>query len=122
MTTGEKIRLARINKGLTQAELAERMNVSFPNISKWERDVRKPKVETIVRLAKALDVRFEDIAVLEDTADDRADDDRHELVKIVRCEHCELAMRTEIYERYHLCKCLINGCFVPANHFCGHGK
>lgn len=56
MTTGERIKAARINAGLTQRELAERLNVSFVNISQWENGVRNPKIETLQKIAEALGV------------------------------------------------------------------
>ena len=56
MTTGERIKAARINAGLTQRELADRLNVSFVNISQWERGRRSPKIETLQKIASALNV------------------------------------------------------------------
>ena len=41
---------------MTQAELAQKLGVPFQSISQWERDVRKPKKETIASIAKALNV------------------------------------------------------------------
>ena len=56
MTTGKRIKNARRQAGLTQAELADRLGVPFQSISQWERDIRNPKKETIVRIAKALNI------------------------------------------------------------------
>ena len=36
---GEQIRSLRKNKEITQNELAERLNVAFQTVSKWERGV-----------------------------------------------------------------------------------
>ncbi len=36
---GEQIRALRNGKGITQNELAERLNVTFQTVSKWERGV-----------------------------------------------------------------------------------
>lgn len=54
MTTGERIKAARKNIGMTQAELAAKLDVPFQSISQWERDIRKPKYETIEKIANAL--------------------------------------------------------------------
>lgn len=62
MTTGERIKAARINAGLTQRELAERLNVSFVNISQWENGVRNPKIETLQKIAEALGVEVWELA------------------------------------------------------------
>lgn len=54
MTTGERIKAARKKAGMTQAELAAKLDVPFQSISQWERDVRNPKNETIEKIARAL--------------------------------------------------------------------
>ncbi len=47
---------ARKAKGLSQEELAERLNVSRQTIYKWEAGVTYPDIEKLSRLAKQLDV------------------------------------------------------------------
>lgn len=54
MTTGQRIKAARKKAGLTQKELGERMGQSFQSIAQWENDLRKPKLETLQRIAAAL--------------------------------------------------------------------
>lgn len=39
MTLGEKIALLRNQQGMSQGDLAEKMNVSRQSISKWEAEV-----------------------------------------------------------------------------------
>lgn len=56
MTTGQRIKAIRKQVGLTQAELAQKLNVPFQSISQWERDIRKPKKETLANIAKELGV------------------------------------------------------------------
>lgn len=56
MTTGERIKAARKKAGMTQAELAAKLDVPFQSISQWERDIRKPKYETIEKIAHALGI------------------------------------------------------------------
>lgn len=65
MTTGQRIRAARTSKGMTQAELADRLGIPYQSIGQWERDVRKPKYETLCRIAKALEVSVSDICSIE---------------------------------------------------------
>ena len=50
-TLGENIARYRKQIGLTQEELAEKMNVSGQAVSKWENDLSYPDVETLKRLA-----------------------------------------------------------------------
>lgn len=54
MTTGENIKAARKAKGMTQAELAEKLEVPFQSISQWERDIRNPKHETLEKISHIL--------------------------------------------------------------------
>lgn len=58
---GETISSLRKKKGLTQNELAEKMNVTDEAVSKWERDLSCPDVNTISRLAEVLDVSVEEL-------------------------------------------------------------
>ena len=78
---GEKIRSARISANMTQAELAEKLGVAYQNIGQIESGKRKPKLETIVKIAYALGCRVEDLIGLE-TFDTGAkfDDRRKELL------------------------------------------
>lgn len=58
MTTGERIRAARIAAGMTQAELADKVGVKFAAIHKYETGkIENFKRATIAKLAVALDVR-----------------------------------------------------------------
>lgn len=54
MTTGERIKSARKRAGLTQSELAEKLNIPYQSIGQWERNVRNPKAETLIKIANAL--------------------------------------------------------------------
>lgn len=56
MTMGQIIRNLRKGRGYTQEELAERLNVTFQTISKWETDSGMPDISQIVPLAKIFDV------------------------------------------------------------------
>lgn len=56
MTTGQRIKIARKNAGMTQSELSSKLNIPYQSISQWERDLRNPKRETLQRIADALGV------------------------------------------------------------------
>jgi len=58
MTIGERIREARKSKGLTQKQLADKLQISYVNISQLERNERDPKHETIMRIASALNLSY----------------------------------------------------------------
>lgn len=53
---GNRIRVAREKKGITQEELAERVNISPSHISVIERGVKTVRIDTVVRIANELDV------------------------------------------------------------------
>ncbi len=61
MTTGQLIRAARKNAGMTQAELAQKLGISYVGISQWENDLRNPKYDTIRRIAAALGVEWTEL-------------------------------------------------------------
>lgn len=48
---GERITQERERLGLTQSELAEKLDVSQKSISKYERDDRRPNFETIAKMS-----------------------------------------------------------------------
>ena len=58
MNTGERIKTARKQAGLTQKELGEALGVSFQAVAQWETGRRVPKVETLQRIGEALGVSW----------------------------------------------------------------
>lgn len=54
MTIGESIRYHRKRLNLTQAELAQRLNVTAQAVSRWENDTGLPDITMAVPLARAL--------------------------------------------------------------------
>ena len=58
MTRGEQIKAARKKAGITQAELASRLGISFQGVAQWENDLRTPKIETLQKIADALGFGF----------------------------------------------------------------
>lgn len=53
---GKNLRTARQNLGLTQEEVAERSGVQAGEISRIERGLRDPKVSTLEKIARALEL------------------------------------------------------------------
>ncbi len=58
MTMGKTLKNLREKVGLTQKELAERMNVSPAHISQYERNLRNPSISQLKKFADALGVSF----------------------------------------------------------------
>lgn len=61
MTIGELIKTTRKRAGMTQKQLAEKLGVSYVNISQLENDQRTPKYETVLSIAAALGVEWEEL-------------------------------------------------------------
>ncbi len=58
---GRRIAEARRNKGLSQAELAAVLGVSFQAVSRWERGESMPEIHRLLPLAGALEVSLEEL-------------------------------------------------------------
>ncbi len=53
---GQKIKLVRKSKNMTQEQLAEIVDIGVPNISYIENGKFAPSIDTLQKIAKALDV------------------------------------------------------------------
>ena len=60
-TLGAMIAELRKQHGMTQLELAEKMGVTDKAVSKWERDLSCPDINSIPNLAEILGVSVEDL-------------------------------------------------------------
>lgn len=54
-TFGENLKETRKRMGVSQQQLADRLEISLPGISQWESNRRSPKPDTVRRIAKALE-------------------------------------------------------------------
>ena len=61
MSFGENLQAARRKKGLSQEELAGKLEVSRQAVSRWEMDQGYPETEKLVALAGALDVSLDSL-------------------------------------------------------------
>lgn len=60
-TMGEIISTLRKEKGMTQKELADMLNITDKAVSKWERDVAYPDTQTLPKLAEIFGVSLEEL-------------------------------------------------------------
>ena len=58
---GEIISTLRKNKNMTQNELALKMNVTDKAVSKWERNISCPDINSLSKLAEVLDTSVEEL-------------------------------------------------------------
>jgi transcriptional regulator with XRE-family HTH domain len=61
MNTGERIKQARKKAGITQKELGNLVGMSYQQIAQYEKGIRKPKLETLSKIAEALNVLSSDL-------------------------------------------------------------
>ena len=67
MKINEKISILRRDSGLSQDELAERLNVSRQSVSKWETGSALPDSDKILALAELFDVSTDFLLGVENT-------------------------------------------------------
>nr|DAZ18289.1 MAG TPA: helix-turn-helix domain protein [Caudoviricetes sp.] len=67
MTVGENIKKIREKKGMTQKELADKCNIIYQTIGKYERDLLNPKYETLQKIATALDISYFELLDISET-------------------------------------------------------
>ena len=60
-TLGMMISSLRKQNGMTQLELAEKMGVTDKAVSKWERDLSCPDVNTIPKLAEVFNISVDEL-------------------------------------------------------------
>lgn len=61
MDIGKKIKYIRTEKGITQKELASKLGTSQQNLAQYENGKRNPKLETVRKIAEALDVTISEL-------------------------------------------------------------
>lgn len=61
MTVGENIRRIRKEKGWTQSQLAHELNISQQMIGQYENNIQPHRIDTIEKIARALDVSVLDL-------------------------------------------------------------
>lgn len=57
---GKQIKEMRLEKGLSQAQLAKEIGVSQKAIDYWERNVNEPKASYIVALVKFFEITYDE--------------------------------------------------------------
>ena len=60
MTPGAKIKELRLERSISQAELAKQIGVSQKAIDYWERSINEPKIGYVILLVKFFDISFDE--------------------------------------------------------------
>lgn len=97
MTVGENIKRIRKEKGLTQKQLGERLNMTQSAVGQFENDKTSPKIETIDKIASALGVRIVDIMEQFTMEQFKTTSEYQKLEKEVNAEKGIIAILADIY-------------------------
>ena len=80
-TFGTMIATMRKENGMTQLELAEKMGVTDKAVSKWERDLSFPDINSIPKLANIFNVTVDELMQVK--ADTKANAENNKVSEIV---------------------------------------
>lgn len=53
---GEQIKKLRMNKGMSQVQLADKLNVTKQSVSNWENEYIMPSVDMLIKIANFFNV------------------------------------------------------------------
>lgn len=85
-TFGMMVAALRKEKGMTQQELADKMFVTDKAVSKWERDLSYPDVDSIPRLAEIFGISVDELMQVKTESTRRGRKDfRSQMALIFRC-------------------------------------
>mgnify|MGYP000871135525 CR=1 FL=1 len=82
-TLGMMIASLRKESGMTQLELAEKMCVTDKAVSKWERDLSCPDVDTIPKLAEIFGISMDELMQIKDNSQNAEKKDITPLVYMI---------------------------------------
>ena len=66
---GKTIQMLRANKGMTQAELGNALNVTYQAVSKWENDLSQPDLSTISAMCKLFEISLDQFIAISEGKD-----------------------------------------------------
>lgn len=95
LTIGETIKRLRRERGITQETLAERMNVSCPAVSKWERGETLPDITMILPLASYFGVSADELLGFDAAKTEQK-------IQNILDEYHRLGALGKVHEKFHL--------------------
>ncbi|MBP3665361.1 MAG: helix-turn-helix transcriptional regulator [Tyzzerella sp.] len=73
-TLGMMIVSLRKEKGMTQLELAEKMGVTDKAVSKWERDLSCPDINSLPKLAEIFEISVDELMQVKSSAQEQKEE------------------------------------------------
>ena len=111
-TLGMMISSLRKEKGMTQLQLAEKMGVTDKAVSKWERDLSMPDLNSIPKLAEIFEISVDDLMQMKtDTTENRSQNKVDEIIDTV-LKGIGIAMGTAVTVLSILGELKVNTAFV----------
>jgi len=109
--TGSFIREKRKEKGFTQKDIAERLNVTDRAISKWERGLCAPDIALLEPLSKILEVSISDLISGEES---QAENKKNEkiIVETINYSNREMTIKTKRLKKELIIISLVAGLVV----------
>lgn len=65
-TLGQRIIRLRTQKGMSQGDLADALDISRQSVSKWENDISTPELDKLIRLAELFDLSMDTLILGKD--------------------------------------------------------
>ena len=103
MSFGEKLKLVRKDRNITQEALAELLNVSRQAISKWESDNGYPETEKLLLISKTLNISID---YLMNDLSERQEKEKTEEKNVVIAPSGKIAITT--YDKQNVVVCLVD--------------
>lgn len=82
-TLGMMIASLRKENGMTQLDLADKMGVTDKAVSKWERDISYPDVNTIAKLAEVFEISVDELMQIKNESQHDTKKDVTSLIHII---------------------------------------
>ena len=82
---GSRIRKFREERGMSQKQLADMLNVSNSRVSNWEQGINRPDADILADICRALKVSPSELLDVHLSEDDFTDHER-KIIKAYRCK------------------------------------
>ncbi len=95
-TLGKMIATLRKEHNMTQLQLAEKMNVTDKAVSKWERDLSCPDIDSLPRLAEIFGITVDEILRVKEAPAPQAQENKFDKIMDIVLKAVPLAMGVTI--------------------------
>ena len=96
-TLGKNIKIFRARRGLSQADLSEKADISIPFLSNIERGIKYPQPDMLAKIANALGVEVNVLFIINHTFDEGSQILSHLSEDMTKSVNLAMA---EVFKRY----------------------